>query len=376
MSNATNRDGRPLIMVVDDTPANLTVLAEMLYKRRYKVVQFPDGAAAIDAATRRQPDLILLDIMMPGLDGFDICRKLKANEVLEEIPVIFISALDDAESKIRAFTEGGVDYVTKPFREEEVLARIETHLELRRMQSRMKQQNEHLDQLVRQKVAEIEESQLATILALSYIAEDRDDDTGMHIERTRTFCTLLARNMQNSSVVVIDDDFLIRLYYAAPLHDIGKVSIPDEILLKPGKLTDDEFEQMKTHTLKGSSTLERVHARYPGNGFVSLGIELTRSHHEKWDGTGYPDGLVGEEIPLCGRIMALADVYDALRSRRPYKEPFSHERSCEIIIGGRGQHFDPAVVDAFIQENVRFAEYFERLLSGSDNVSSLQQLLV
>lgn len=359
----TDRNEQPTVMIVDDTPANLNLLSEILHRHGYRIQQFPSGTMALQAAAKSAPDLILLDIMMPGMDGFEVCRRLKDDHALKDIPVIFISALNGEDNKLQAFSQGGVDYVSKPFNDQEVLARVDTHLRLHRMQTELEEHNRNLDHLVREKVQEISESQLATILALSYITEDRDDDTGMHIERTRGFCELLARSLALRPKLsnVVDSRYIDNLSHAAPLHDIGKVSIPDNILQKPGKLTPEEFGIMKKHTIRGSATLSKVRDRYPGNAFINMGIALTRSHHEKWDGTGYPDGLAEDAIPLCGRIMAVADVYDALRSKRPYKEGFSHEKSCSIIRDGAGQHFDPAIVDAFCTMEPQFEELYNRM---------------
>jgi putative two-component system response regulator len=355
------------VMVVDDTPANLKLLEELLVAKNYRVLEFPNGAMALAAAAREPPDLILLDIMMPGMDGFEVCRRLKADPGLRDIPVIFISAAEDTANKIRAFGEGGVDYVSKPFQEEEVLARVNAHINLRRMRIELEKHNFHLEELVQEKIREISDSQLSTIVALSKLAEYRDDDTGQHIERTRTYCRALTEKLRENPRYGSDisDAYVENIDHAASLHDIGKVGISDSILLKPGKLTPDEFETMKIHTLIGAKTLQSVKDRYPQNTFIDIGIALTRSHHEKWDGSGYPDGLAGEDIHLCGRIMAVADVYDALRSRRPYKEPFSHDKSCEIIREGSGRHFDPAVVKAFLALERQFAEVSERMRDGA-----------
>ncbi len=351
------------IMVVDDTPANLKLLEQMLGGQNYRVLGFPRGVMALRAAALNAPDLILLDIDMPEMDGFEVCRRLKADETLKDIPVLFISALIETEDKVKAFFVGGVDYVTKPFQFEEVHARVKTHLRLRWMQRELERHNHQLEDLVQEKVSEISNSQLATIVALSKLAEYRDDETGQHINHTRTYCRLLAEKLRDNTRFskVISETFIENIYSAAPLHDIGKVSIADNILLKPGKLTSEEFEIMKTHTTVGAMTLESVRAMYPKNGFVNMGICLTRSHHEKWDGSGYPDGLVGEEIPLSARIMALADVYDALRSKRPYKEAFSHEKSRKIIQEGAGKHFDPDVQSAFVAIESKFTEIHEHI---------------
>ena len=354
------------IMVVDDTPANLKLLEEMLQSRGYRVVQFPRGAMALKAAAKNPPDLIMLDIMMPEMDGFEVCRRLKANESLKEIPVLFISALDDTDSKLQAFSEGGVDYVTKPFQEAEVLARVKTHLELWRVWRELEKHNFQLEDLVREKVKEIAASQMSTIIAISKLAEHKDEETGRHVERTQVFCKLVAEKLRenNQYAESITDAFIEDLYHAAPLHDIGKVGIADNILLKPGKLTHEEFEIMKTHATIGVTTLQAVQRKYPNNAFINMGISVTRSHHEKWDGSGYPDGLVGEDIPLSACIMAIVDVYDALRSKRPYKEAFTHEKARGIIQEGAGSHFYPAVVEAFLAVETECAEIRERMKDG------------
>lgn len=364
-----SEDSRASVMVVDDTPGNLKFLGQILHSAGYRVLQFPSGEMALQAAARKPPDLILLDIMMPGMDGFEVCQKIKSDATLQDIPIIFISALDDTESKVMAFSQGGVDYVTKPFQAEEVLARVKTHISLRWMQGEMKRYNNYLERLAQEKVQEIADSQLATILAVSKLAEYRDDETGRHIERTREFCRLLASELQrqNYDPETITDSFVDNIYHAAPLHDIGKVGISDSILLKPGKLSRKEFEIMKTHTVIGARTLVKVQTRYPQNAFVNMGIDLTRFHHEKWDGSGYPDELAGEDIPLSGRIMALADVYDALRSKRPYKEAFSHAQALEIIKKDTGSHFDPVVVKALLALEPEFAEIRDRMDDSADN---------
>jgi putative two-component system response regulator len=292
------------------------------------------------------------------MNGFEVCERLKADEVLKDIPVLFISALSETADKVKAFSVGAVDYVTKPFQFEEVHARVETHLRLRRLQVELERHNLHLEELVTEKVREISDSQLATIHAVSKLAESRDDDTGHHIERTQTFSKVLAETLRKNPRYAgsINDTFVENIYHASPLHDIGKVGIFDNILLKPGKLTAEEFEIMKTHAMIGANTLQSVRNKYPKNAFINMGIDIARSHHEKWDGSGYPGGLTGEDIPLSARIMAVSDVYDALRSKRPYKPAFTHEKSCEIIMEGAGRHFDPAVIEAFTAVEAEFAE--------------------
>jgi putative two-component system response regulator len=344
------------IMIVDDTPQNLKLLSELLKKQGYYVRPLPSGTFALRAAETEKPDLILLDINMPIMDGFEVCRKLKENERLKDIPVLFISALNDTQDKVFAFNAGGQDYITKPFQFEEVIARVKTHLKLRFLQQELERHNHELEGLVAEQVKDISDSQVATIIALAKLAESRDDDTGKHIERVQIFCRLLAERMGEMPkyASAISKTFVENIFYAAPLHDVGKVGIADHILLKPGKLTPEEFEIMKTHTTIGWKTLEAVREKYPKSALITMGIAIAHYHHEKWDGSGYPEKLAGEAIPLEARIMAIADVYDAVRSKRVYKEAFTHEKSRQIILEGKGKHFAPDAVDAFMAIEDRF----------------------
>jgi len=356
MNNGTENSNQISIMIVDDTPANLQVLAGMLKDGGYKVRPVPSGKLAINAAENDPPDLILLDIMMPEMDGYDVCRKLKSTEKLKNIPVIFISAMNDTPDKVKALGVGGVDYITKPFQFAEVRARVETHLKIRKLQLELQEHNNMLQKIVENKVKEISDSQMATIIALARLAESRDYETGKHIERVQIYCKMLADRLceKSGSKGKMDIAYVENIFHASPLHDIGKVGISDSILLKPGKLTPEEFEIMKTHTVIGAQTLEAVRGKYPKNAFINMGIAIARSHHEKWDGTGYPNGLAGEDIPLCARIMAVVDVYDALRAKRCYKKPFEHRESCDIIIKDEGKSFDPAIIEIFKELSSRF----------------------
>lgn len=346
------------VMVVDDMPANLRLLQDMLHDTGYRIVAFPSGPLALQATTRNLPDLILLDINMPEMGGYEVCARLKAEARTRDIPVIFLSALTEVEDKVKAFTVGGVDYITKPFQFEEVHARITTHLMLHQLRQALRRQNEDLAALVQAQVQEISMSQMAMIFALAKLAESRDDDTGTHLNRVQEFCRLLSEYLHDNTPygAIIDADFINDVYHASPLHDIGKVGIADAILLKPGPLNASEFEVMKTHTLIGARTLEADRDHYPRNTFIHMGISIARSHHERWNGTGYPDGLRGEGIPLPARIVCVADVYDALRSRRCYKDAFTHEESRRIMLEGRGTQFDPDVLDAFLALEETFAQ--------------------
>lgn len=349
------------IMIVDDVPQNVKLLSNMLEGHGYQVYAFTNGELALKAAAINPPDLILLDIRMPKIDGYQVCERLKADVKLAKIPVIFLSALSDTDNKIKAFKAGGVDYVTKPFQFEEVNARVQTHLKICELQAELELHNLHLKDLVNEKVKEISESQMSIIFALTKLAEYRDQDTGNHIERVQEFCRLLATRLKEDSPYAkdIDDKFITNIYQASPLHDIGKVATPDYILLKPGKLTSEEFEIMKAHTTIGAEYLEEVLTKYPKNDFIRMGVEVARSSHEWWNGTGYPQGLAGTNIPLSARIMALADVYDAVRSKRCYKNSYNHVATCSIVMAETHTHFDPVITEAFVKVSDKFAKIYE-----------------
>lgn len=264
------------IMVVDDTPENLTLLKEMLSRQGWEVFAFPDGAMALKAAERNPPDLVLMDVSMPGMDGYEVCRRLKATENFKDIPVLFLSALSGTGDKIRAFQSGGVDYITKPFHTEEVRARVSTHLTLKSLREELEYKNRNLSVMVKNQVREISESQAATILALAKLAENRDEDTGMHLERVCDYCSMLAEKLLSrvERAPFMKEDVPEIIRSAAPLHDIGKVAIPDAILFKPGKLDPEEFEVMKRHTTVGAQTLLAVNERYRNNEMVRMGIDI------------------------------------------------------------------------------------------------------
>jgi putative two-component system response regulator len=367
MSSTPAAPSRGSVLVVDDTPANLTLLARMLGDRGYRVRPVPSGRLALKAASSEPPDLILLDISMPEMDGFEVCRLMKEDPRLRDVPVIFISALTETEGKVKAFHRGGVDYITKPFQIEEVEARVETHLSLRRTQAELSRYNRYLEQLVEEKVKEISDSQLATIFAMVKLAESRDDETGTHIWRVREYCLSLANALRDEPGFhdSMTDAFVRDLYNAAPLHDIGKVGISDLILLKPDRHTAEEFEIMKTHTTIGARTLQDVKERYPGNTFITMGVEIAQSHHERYDGSGYPRGLLGEAIPVAAQIMSIADVYDALRSPRRYKPAFDHLASVKIMTEGDGRtmpaHFGPRILPVFKAVAAEFDAVYTRL---------------
>jgi putative two-component system response regulator len=344
------------ILLIDDSPSSLQMLAEILLQQGYEVFPFAGGREALKEAENLHPDLILLDVVMPEMDGFEVCQALKKRDAMLDVPVIFLSALNKPEEIVRGFAVGGVDYVTKPYQVSEIKARVEAHLKIRGLQLELESHNRRLEDLVQEKVRELTASQMSTIFALAKLAEARDDETGRHLERTQRYCRRLSVVLKEAPPFkdLIDDVFVETIYHASPLHDIGKIGIPDKIVLKPGKLTGEEFEIMKTHTLIGAQTLEAVRTAHPRNGFLGMSIAIARCHHERWDGSGYPLGLFRESIPLPARILAVSDVYEILRSKRPYKEPLDHAEAVRIIGQGSGIQFDPYVVKAFLDVEEEF----------------------
>ncbi|MFH1138226.1 MAG: two-component system response regulator [Pseudomonadota bacterium] len=349
------------VLIVDDTPENIDVLGAIL-KPYYKRSVALSGEKSLRIAnSNNAPDLILLDIMMPDMDGYEVCRRLKANEATRDIPVIFVTAKSEVEDETKGFEMGGVDYIVKPISPPIVLARVRTHLELTQARKFLKNQNEILEQKVRERTRELSLTQDVTILSLAGLAETRDNETGGHIRRTQHYVKILAEELMTHPrfVAVLDENSIELLFKSAPLHDVGKVGVPDRILLKPGKLTHEEFEEMKKHAALGRDAIlkaEQGLGEHAASSFLGFAREIAYTHHEKWNGSGYPQGLSGEDIPASGRLMALADVYDALISRRIYEPPFPHRQAAAIIIEGRGTHFDPAVVDAFRECEHRFRE--------------------
>ncbi len=324
------------VLVVDDEPANIQILMELL-KDKYAVVPATNGEAALQIATEEPiPDIIILDIMMPEMDGYEVCERLILDDKTKDIPIIFVTAKVEEEDEQKGLKLGAVDYITKPISPAIVKARISTQMEL-------KEHRDHLEELVSERTEQLkrafqklESYSLDSIYRLTRAAEYKDEDTGAHIQRMSHYSAAVARQMG------LNENVTKRILYAAPLHDVGKLGIPDRILLKPGKLDPDEWKIMQQHATFGGSILEGAKA-----GYLKLGEVIALTHHEKWDGSGYPNGLKGKEIPKVGQIVAIADVFDALTTKRPYKEPFSLEKSYAIIEEGRGNHFDPTVVDAF-----------------------------
>ena len=343
---------KPTVLVVDDTPENLTLMGFLL-KDRYKVKVANSGEKALRIALGpSRPDLILLDIMMPEMDGYAVCRHLQADLTTRDIPIIFLTAKASVEDEEFGLKLGAVDYITKPISPPVVLARVNTHLKLKASADFLRSKSDYLEQEVAKRTREVMAIQDVTILAMASLAETRDNETGNHIRRTQHYVKALAESLKSHPRFAsqLDDETIALLFKSAPLHDIGKVGIPDHILLKPGRYEPAEFAIMKRHPALGLEAIEHAEQALGTTvEFLSLAKEIAYCHHEKWDGSGYPQGLVGEAIPLSARLMALADVYDALISRRVYKEGMPHEIAAAIIAEGRGSHFDPDVVDAFFQ---------------------------
>ena len=363
--------GATLILVVDDSPDSLELISSELMKY-YEVHVATDGVRCLELARRvRRPDLILLDVMMPDMDGYEVCRRLKANPDTADIPVLFLSGRTAAEDERIGLEIGAEDYLAKPVNPAVMLARVRAHLRLKAAADYLRDQNSFLEREVARRVRELSAVQDITIYAMATLAETRDNETGNHIRRTQNYVITLATKLAENPkyAVQLPRQDIELLYKSAPLHDIGKIGIPDRILLKPGRLTPEEFDIMKTHAAIGKASIEAAEQLVGmPDSFLRFAKEIAGSHHEKWDGSGYPEGLAGEAIPLSARLMALADVYDALISKRVYKEAFSHEVARNIIVQGNGTHFDPAVIDAFIALEQDFIDIAKRF---SDNDAEL-----
>ena len=336
------------VLLVDDTEANLDILVSSL-EDDYEVSVAKDGVSALEHVAKHLPDLILLDIVMPHMDGYEVCARLKEDPVTHHIPVIFLTVKDEEEDEAQGLALGAVDYITKPFSTMLVKARVRNHLLLKCHQ-------DYLEELVQERTHQLQSTQDVTIKIMATLAEYRDPGTVGHIRRTKEYLKILAEHLRDhpSYTHFLDDATIDLLYKSAPLHDIGKVGVPDYLLLKPGPLTPEEFEEMKRHCFYGLKAMEVAEKELGVHSFLSLAGEIAYSHHEKWDGSGYPQGLSGDAIPISGRLMALVDVYDALISKRVYKRPFGHEKAVEIIKAGKGYHFDPLMVEAFLELGERF----------------------
>ncbi|MGA7950800.1 MAG: HD domain-containing phosphohydrolase [Thiobacillaceae bacterium] len=351
-------DTLPTILTVDDSPENLAILNAVL-QPGYRVLAAKSGERALRIASGPgTPDLILLDVMMPGMDGYQVFEKLRANPATRHIPIIFITSMSGEESELRALELGAADYISKPIAPPVVLARVRTQLELKRARDLMANQNTFLDAEVKRRTAESDLIQMVGIRALAHLAEIRDPETGNHILRTQRYIRELAFRVREHPRfrAILSDRYIDLLTRSAPLHDIGKVAIPDAILQKPGPLTAAEWEIMKTHSQKGAEAIELAERDVEQPvAFLDLAKEIAHWHHEQWDGSGYPDGRAGEDIPLSARLMAVADVFDALISPRVYKLPIPQDTARDLIAAGRGAQFDPDITDSFLASFDAFA---------------------
>lgn len=338
---------KPVVLVVDDTPANIDILVDTL-KESYQVRAATNGELALALTQKLNPDIILLDIMMPGIDGFEVCRRLKAQLTTRHIPIIFVTAMIALEDEVRGLQLGAVDYITKPINPAIVKARVQTHLALAL-------QNRALEEKVQQRTKELEETRLQVVQRLGRAAEYKDNETGLHVIRMSyfTYELALAAGMSEPDART--------LMHAAPMHDIGKIGIPDHILKKPGRLTDEEMAIMRTHATIGGEIIGETESE-----LMRVAKEIALTHHEKWDGSGYPSGLAGEDIPESGRITAIADVFDALTSERPYKKPWSVEQAVNFLQENAGSHFDPRLVSLFVDKLDRMLEIKETYAENKD----------
>ena len=366
------------ILIVDDQPENL-LIQEAFLGGEYRVHAAQSGQEALaylDGAGRA--DLILLDVVMPQLDGFEVCRRVKANPRLHDIPILFVTSLDSPADEAKGLSLGAEDFIHKPFSPPVVLARVRNQIKLRQLTRLLKQRNVDLEGLVMERTQKILDqseqlmrqkqdmiaAQSATITAFCSLAEARDNETGNHIRRTQNYVKALAEQLRDHPRFRphLDDETILLLYKSAPLHDIGKVGVPDAILCKPGKLTPEEWTEMRRHAEYGRDAIAQAEGELgeQQGGFLRYAREIAYGHHEKWDGSGYPQGTAGEAIPVSARLMAVADVYDALISKRVYKPAYTHERALAIIQQGRGRHFDPDVADALQAIEAIFAEVARR----------------
>ena len=350
---------RKTIVLVDDDLTNLTIGSNTLEKH-YNVITLNSGARLLKLLEKMIPDLILLDVDMPEMNGYETITRIKSNKKIGSIPVIFLTAKNDGESELEGLSLGAIDYIAKPFSPPLLLKRIEVHLLVESQKQELINFNDHLQEMVDEKTRTVVELQNAVLKTMAELVECRDDITGGHIERTQNYLrilinALLKDGLYSDELSTWDIELVLQ---SAQLHDLGKIAIDDIILRKPGKLTDEEFEKIKVHTIFGEKVIERIKKSTSQQAFLEQARILASTHHEKWDGSGYPNGLKGDKIPLQGRLMAIVDVYDALVSDRPYKRAFFHEQAVDIIRKDSGVHFDPALVDVFLGVSDEFKKVF------------------
>ncbi len=348
------------ILVVDDSVTNLK-LAEQTLKPYYKVTLLVSGEQTLKFLSKNKPDLILLDIKMPGMDGFETIKAIKDNEFTKDIPVIFLTAISESASELKGLKMGAIDFIAKPFVPEVMLRRVSMQIEL-------KNYRDNMEKLVREKTKMVEQLQDVIVLSITDLVEFRDKITGGHARRTANYLKILLDHLRTKPQYqnYLDDEMVTNMLRAAPLHDVGKIGINDDILTNTGILNDAEFEYMKKHTTLGALAFEKASEEIPGNKFLGVAKDMALSHHERWNGAGYPYGLKGEDIPFSARLMAIADVYDALTTKRSYKEPMSHEDALKLMTDLRGTHFQPELIDEFIECEKEFYEENIRMKNNDD----------
>jgi putative two-component system response regulator len=343
------------VLVVDDEPIALRTAAHALHEAGYTVTTARDGLEALEILEKGRHRLVVSDWLMPRMNGGDLCHAIRSGQFFQYIYCIILTGQTQFEEMIEGLIAGADDYIRKPFNPAELVLRVN----------------------IGRRIIGLETREM-TIFMLAKLAESRDPETGEHLERVRNYCRAIARHLQDNPTYcnLINDEYIELLYRTSPLHDIGKVAIPDRVLLKPGPLTTEEFEVMKTHTVHGAETIEAALKEYPGTRFLEMARDIALSHHERYDGQGYPQGLVGDAIPLSARIMALADVYDALTSRRVYKEPFSHQTARIAIVEEPGSHFDPVVVESFLANEQEFIAIRNQYAETDDKIAAKEELVL
>lgn len=341
----------PQILIVDDLDVNVAILQEIIQTMGYRPLAAFSAKEALGVLKETLPQLILLDISMPDMNGYELCYILKSSKWTRDIPVIFISAMDGSDDRVRGFKAGGVDFIPKPFEPMEVTMRIENHLKIYKMQKELEAYNYRLNRLVNEQMERIENEQKNILLALAKVTEGRDNSSGNHLENVSYNSRILAQSLSFSPLFEkeITAAFVEKIEVASMLHDIGKIQIPDEILLKPSQLDHNERKIIRQHSEIGAHILEEIYDSTEKNDFLPLAVNIARHHHERWNGTGYPEGLKGREIPICARIVSLVDIYDTLTGERCYKTAYSIEESLEIIEECKEIYFDPDIVDVFMR---------------------------
>ncbi len=362
---------KPTVLIVDDMPDNIALVNEIL-KGKYRVLAATNGKRALEISQKTIPDIILMDVMMPEMDGYETCSLMREKDLLKDIPILFLTAKSDDEDEKRGLSLGASDYIIKPVSPSILTARIKTHLELKRSKDALIKQNRFLDSEVQRRIKSISIIQEASIMAMAALAETRDNETGRHLRRAKHYIEELAEYMGDMRKYkdILTPARIKMIALSSPLHDIGKIGIPDHILLKPGPLSKEEYDIMKKHPIIGRDAIVRAEKLIgDADTFLTCARMIAYSHHEKWDGSGYPEGLSGEDIPLSARLMAIVDAYDALTSERVYKKAVSHEEAIAIIEADSGKHFDPDVVKAFLALKEKFKHISKIYKDETDDIT-------